>query len=110
MGDLCAVLCKKGTGGAGLPSKTWSIMGCGRPLLLSFDEGELQQTVQGAKAGLCAPAEDVEALVSNIKRAKNDPSLCREMGENARAYAIERAGREQGVKKYIDLIRQTVGR
>ncbi len=105
LGDCCAVLCKKGTGGAGVPSKTWTIMACGRPLLVSFDEGELCETVQKAEAGLCSGAEDAETLRDNIKALQADAA---KYGDNARAYAVEYADKVQAVKKYVDLIRESV--
>ena len=109
LGDACAVLCKAGTGGAGLPSKTWSIMGCGRPLLLSFDEGELTDTVKEAGAGLCAPAEDAAALAENVKKLAKDKELTRRLGENARAYAVAHTGKEQAIEKYLKLINEALG-
>lgn len=105
LGDTCAVLCKKGTGGAGVPSKTWTIMACGRPLLVSFDAGELCQTVQTAEAGLCSSAENAEALAANIKALQADAG---KYGENARTYAVEHADKVQAVQKYVDLIRNSV--
>lgn len=42
LGDVCIVSCKAGLGGSAMPSKTWSIMSCARPVLASFDEGELK--------------------------------------------------------------------
>lgn len=101
LGDCCAVLCKKGTGGAGIPSKTWTIMACGRPLLVSFDEGELCNTVQAAEAGLCSVAEDAAALAENIKALQADAA---QYGEHARAYAVTYADKAQAVAKYVNLI------
>ena len=109
LGDACAVLCKAGTGGAGLPSKTWSIMGCGRPLLLSFDDGELTDTVKKANAGLCAPAEDAEALAENVKKLAKEKELTRQLGENARAYAVAHTGKEQAIEKYLKLLDEALG-
>ena len=105
LGDACAVLCKAGTGGAGVPSKTWTIMACARPLLISFDAGELCQTVQTAKAGLCSSAENAEALMRNIKALQTDAA---QYGENARAYAVAHADKVQAVEKYVELIQNTV--
>ena len=39
LGDACIVSCKEGLGGSAMPSKTWTIMSCGRPVVASFDEG-----------------------------------------------------------------------
>ena len=106
LGDCCAVLCKAGIGGIGVPSKTWSIMACGRPLLVSFDKSELCHTVSKANAGLCSPAEDVEALIENIRALNSDRAKTLQMGENARKYAEEYADKKQATQKHIELIKK----
>ncbi len=105
LGNACAVLCKKGAGGSAIPSKTWTIMACGRPLLVSFDAGDLCQTVQTAEVGLCSSAENAEALRDNIKALQADAAS---YGDNARAYAVEHADKVQAVEKYVNLIRASV--
>ncbi len=39
LGEIFIVSCKKGVGKGALPSKTWSIMAAGTPVLASFDTG-----------------------------------------------------------------------
>ncbi len=51
LGDACIVSCKEGLGGSAMPSKTWTIMSCGRPVIASFDEGELKDIVEGKVDG-----------------------------------------------------------
>lgn len=108
LGDACAVLCRKGTGGTGLPSKTWSIMACGRPLLTSFDEGELNKTVLNASLGLCSPAEDAKSLADNIELLAEDSHLCMKMGFNAREYASQNVGKVNAVANYIQIVKETI--
>ena len=106
LGDCCAVMCKKGTGVSGVPSKTWTIMACGRPLLVSFDESELCEIVRTAQAGLCSAAEDAEAMRDNIKALQTATVA---YGDNARAYAVANTDKKQSVAKYVALINRTVG-
>ena len=49
LGDACIVSCKAGLGGSAMPSKTWTIMSCGRPVVASFDEGELKDIIQSCR-------------------------------------------------------------
>ncbi len=49
-----------------IPAKTQSCMACGKPILVSAD-GEVQEIIQEADAGLCSDAEDVCGFVDNIK-------------------------------------------
>jgi glycosyltransferase involved in cell wall biosynthesis len=50
-----------------LPAKTQSCLACGIPILVSAD-GEIQDVIRKAEAGLCSDAGDVEMLASNIRR------------------------------------------
>ena len=87
IGDACVVSCKIGTGGFAVPSKTWSIMGCGKPVLASFDEGTLlERIIQGNDCGLFAKAGDAQKLSENIIALCNSPKRAKVQGENARAY------------------------
>ena len=105
LGDCCAVMCKKGTGGSGVPSKTWTIMACGRPLIVSFDESELCDIVRESQSGLCSAAEDVVALRDNIKALQ---SATVAFGDNARAYAVANVDRKAAVARSLALIEETI--
>lgn len=50
-----------------LPAKTQSCFACGRPILVSAD-GEIQDVVNDARAGLCSDAGDADGLARNIKK------------------------------------------
>lgn len=52
MGDVAIIPCKLGTGGSGMPSKTWTIMATGTPIIASFAlGGEMEQTMREADCG-----------------------------------------------------------
>ncbi len=106
LGDCCAVLCKKGTGGIGVPSKTWSIMACGRPLLVSFDDGELCDLVQSAQVGVCSPAGDAQALAQSIKRLQAGGGY----GDNARRLVVEKYNKHMATNRYVELIRSVTAK
>lgn len=104
LGDACVVSCKEGLGGSALPSKTWTIMSCGRPVVASFDEGELKDTILKNKCGTFAHAGNVQEFVDSIKRLKDNPEMCVEMGKNARQYILDNLTKEVGTKKYVEII------
>lgn len=106
IGDCCAVLCRRGAGGVGVPSKTWSILACGRPVLVSFDQSELTKLVEEAHAGLCSPAGDAAALAENIRTYMREPALRKEAGTRAREYAVKHAGRAAAVQKYVEILKE----
>jgi hypothetical protein len=54
-------------GGSGMPSKTWSIMACGTPIIAAFDtDSELAETIAKANAGVSVEPENAGALSSAI--------------------------------------------
>ena len=108
LGDACIVSCKKGLGGSAMPSKSWSIMSCGRPVVASFDEGELKQIIEDNHCGVFSHAGNVQEFVSAIKSLEENPSRCTEMGTNARKFILDNLTKAVGAKKYVDTIKSVV--
>lgn len=104
LGDVCVVSCKEGLGGSALPSKTWTIMSCGRPVIASFDEGELKDTIEDNYCGVFSHAGNVNEFVNAIYDLKDNQNKCIEMGHNARKYILNNLTKEVGTQKYIDII------
>ena len=104
LGDACLVSCKKGFGGCAMPSKTWSILSAGTPVLCSFDKGELQQIIEQNKIGLFSEADDVHSLVNNILTLYSNRDMCREYGLNGRLFVEKNLTKEVGVAKYLNII------
>jgi glycosyltransferase involved in cell wall biosynthesis len=67
LGDACIVSCKEGLGGSAMPSKSWSIMSCGRPVIASFDEGELKEILEKNKSSY-KPVAQLDDYGHEIKR------------------------------------------
>ncbi len=105
LGDACIVSCKEGLGGSAMPSKTWTIMSCGRPVVASFDEGELKEILEKNRCGVFTHAGNVQEFVAGIKSLVADPSRCEMMGKNARQFILDNLTKEVGTRKYVDIIR-----
>lgn len=108
LGDACIVSCKEGLGGSAMPSKTWTIMSCGRPVIASFDEGELKEILENNNLGVFTHAGDVNEFVEGVKSLAANPTLCAEMGRNARQFIIENLTKEVGTRKYVEVIKSVV--
>lgn len=108
LGDACVVSCKGGLGGSALPSKTWTIMSCGRPVLASFDEGELKDTIEKNHCGVFTHAENVDEFVKAIVELKGDKEKCQLMGANARSFILANLTKDAGTMKYVSIIRSLV--
>lgn len=50
-----------------LPAKTQSCLACGIPVIVSAD-GEIQEVINKANAGICSDAGDVKTLADNIQK------------------------------------------
>lgn len=106
LGDIALITCKKGTGKAGMPSKTWSIMACNTPIIASFDtDSDLADVIRNSGAGKCVEPENISALSNAILEAsKVKNAKCVELRE----YVSEHASKQVCVKKYIDIIKSCV--
>jgi len=86
-GDIHVVPLKRGLAKASVPSKTYSILAAGRPLVASVDEGtEVGRIVERAGAGLAVRPEDPAAFVAALKALLGAPDEARRMGERGRAF------------------------
>lgn len=118
LGDLCVVSCKQGLGGAAMPSKTWSIMSSGRPVLASFDDGELKDIISGTSksmlpygaCGVFTHAGNLKEFVAAIRELSKDRKRCEIMGNNARHFIEANLTKDIGTRKYVEVIRSIINR
>jgi colanic acid biosynthesis glycosyl transferase WcaI len=86
-GDIHLVPLKRGLARASVPSKLYSILAAGRPVLAAVDEGtEVANTVNAAKAGVAVPPDDPDAFVAGLERLLHDPVEAHAMGERGRRF------------------------
>lgn len=103
LGDVALITCKAGTGKAGMPSKTWSIMACNTPIIASFDtDSDLAEVILDAKAGVCVEPEDAETLANAIATASSN----RQGRMDLRSYVEKYAAKKVCVNRYIDILKE----
>lgn len=108
LGDASIVACKAGTGGNALPSKTWSIMACGKPILVCFDKDTmLERLAVEQECGLFADAENAQALSENIISLSCDKAKCERLGRNARNYIERYLTRKSCTTKIAQILADT---
>lgn len=108
LGDVALITCKPGTGNAGMPSKTWSIMACNTPIIASFDtDSDLADVIRDSGAGKCVEPGDVQELLDAIKAKYQLWKLGIKKGLNLREYVKENASKEKCVGRYIEVIIST---
>jgi colanic acid biosynthesis glycosyl transferase WcaI len=98
--DISLVSLQRGIGLGSLPSKTYSILASGRPVVACIDEeSETWKLVRRAEAGLCIPPENPTALVDAILALKKDPVLRDRLGCNGRTWAENHHSPQSGARQ-----------
>lgn len=105
--DLHLVLLRAGLGTTSVPSKVYSVLAAGRPVLASVDRGsEVERLLDASGAGATVDPEDVDAFCAAVAQMADDPDGLVEMGLRGRAYAEQASGPQQMADLYLDLFRR----
>ena len=103
-GDIHTVPLKRGLAKASVPSKLYSILAAGRPVLASVDPGtEVARTVAQAGAGVAVPPEDPDAFHSALLAMVEDPDGRRRMGAAGRRFVEAWASPSAVAERYESL-------
>lgn len=106
LGDASLVISKPGIGENSVPSKTWSIMSAGCPVLASFDENELKNIIESNACGIFTRSGDKKAFKEAIITLYNDRRKCLELGRNARNFILNNLTVKKGTTEYVEVIKQ----
>lgn len=105
LADVSLVSLKRGIVTDSVPSKTYSIMASGKPIIAAVTEHtEIAQLMTRAKCGIVIPPENPHALADTILLLHEDRSLCKNLASNGRSFVIENYGRTVASEKYDKLI------
>lgn len=106
--DLCLVPLKKGTAQDTFPSKIYTIMAAGRPVVASADpDSELADVVDTADCGWHVLPDDAADLEQAIRNAYTNRESAQAKGLNGRHYVVSHHSRQVVTAKYDALIRQS---
>jgi colanic acid biosynthesis glycosyl transferase WcaI len=110
MSDVCLVPLKYGCAQDTIPSKAYTAMAAGRPVIASVEEGtELSVLVRDAASGLVVPPESPQDLATAILQLHANPERRSQLGKNGREFVVERYSRQPVVNEYDRMIREVVG-
>ena len=108
--DVSLVMLQRGMGAQSLPSKSFSILASGRPLVSGVDEdSDMSRLVQRSEAGLCIPPEDPNRLVEAILHLRGNPTLRERMGRNGRDYALRYHSPVSAAAQFESALRGSTG-
>jgi colanic acid biosynthesis glycosyl transferase WcaI len=113
-GDIHVVPLRKGLARASVPSKTYSILAAGRPVLAAVDEGtEVARVVERAGCGVAVAPDDPKEFVAGLRRLLADPAASSVMGEKGRRFVEKWASPAAVATAYeslFDELRTAAGR
>ncbi len=103
------VVLRRGIGSDSLPSKTFSILASGRPVVASVDEAsETWNLVSEAEAGLCVLPDDPCKLSEAILNLKQDKDLCDRLGNNGRLWVEQHHSPQFAAQQFEKLLGQAI--
>lgn len=102
--DCALISLEKGLTGLCVPSKTYSYMMQGIPLLAIMDESDIVRDIE-AGAGCWVRNGQSEALAEQIRRMEADPERCEHMRKVCRRIFLEKYTTGNCVAQYVDMIR-----
>jgi glycosyltransferase involved in cell wall biosynthesis len=105
-GDLHLVTVKRGLEGVVVPSKLYSILAAGRPVLvLAPEETDAARVVRRMDCGVVVDPDDPAATAAIVRELADDPQRLAGMGERARA-AAKNFGREEELQRFRQVIEE----
>lgn len=91
-----------------IPAKTQSCMACGKPILVSAD-GEVQEIIKEANAGLCSDSEDADTLADNIRTfLKLTKEERMRLGENALKYSAKHFNKNRLLDRIEEIFEEEI--
>jgi colanic acid biosynthesis glycosyl transferase WcaI len=110
-GDIHLVPLRRGLARSSVPSKTYSILAAGRPVLASVDEGtEVARVVTDAGAGLAVPPDDPDAFTHALVTLLDAPDRAAAMGRAGRSFVERWASPAAVAERYEALFEELAAR
>jgi len=107
--SVAVVSLEKGLMGTCAPSKYYSYLQGGQPVLAVVENGSyLAEEVERERIGHAVEIGDVDGLVRAIQSMAEDRDACSEMGRRAEKLYKERYALEIGLGKYADMLKNTI--
>ena len=108
-GDIHVVPLRAGLASASVPSKAYSAMAAGRPVIASVDLGsEVARMVADAGAGLAVAPDDPDAFTAAVEHLAGDAETRTRMGAYGRAWVEKCRPAPAVAGAYLDLIERLV--
>ena len=105
-GDLHVVTIRRGLGGVVVPSKLYSILAAGRPVLaVAPEDTDVARIVRREDCGLVVDPDKPADVAEAIQTLKDDPARLAAMGQRARK-ASEKYARANELEKFVGVVEE----
>jgi colanic acid biosynthesis glycosyl transferase WcaI len=105
-GDIHIVTIRRGLEGVVVPSKLYSILAAGRPVLaVAAPESDAARIVRESGCGLAVDPDDPPAVAAAIRGLRADPARLAEMGRRARDTA-QKYARVNELARFVGIIEE----
>ena len=105
-GDVHLVPLKRGLGRVSVPSKTYSILAAGRPVLAAIDPGtEVPRMLAASGGGLAVAPDDPTAFIDGLRTLLSDLPAAQAMGAAGREWVLGAASPAAVAMAYERLVR-----
>lgn len=102
--DALLLSLEKGLSGLAVPSKFYTYMAAGKPIVAIVDnESEVALTIREETCGIIMNHDDVDGFVNKISKLIENPQYCNALGENALRAFEEKYEQSIVIKKYEEL-------
>lgn len=103
--DVSLITLKRGVGADSVPSKCYSILASGRPVIAAVDQGsDTWNLIHQANCGLCVEPENPQALADAILQLYRDEDYRAELGANGRTYVVQHHSRMAAARAFHQLL------
>ncbi len=108
--DVSLLTLKRGMGADSVPSKCYSIMASGRPIIASVDQGsDTWNMIREADCGLCVGPEKPLELAMAVRNLFQDDAARERLGALGRAYAVQHHSKLAAGQRFYHLLRSLWG-
>ncbi len=105
-GDVHTVPLRRGLARVSVPSKTYSILAAGRPVVAAIDAGtEIPRLLAASGGGVAVEPDDPAAFTAAVKQLVDDPAGAAEMGRGGREWVVGAASPAAVAASYEELVR-----
>ncbi len=104
-GDIHTVPLRRGLARVSVPSKIYSILAAGRPVVAAIDaDTEVPRILTASGAGICVLPDDLDRFVAAVDTLVDDPGRAVEMGQRGRQWVEQAASPAAVAEAYERLV------